>query len=124
MIVKLANDSVVLEHEKEEDEFVFGTIHSAKGETHRSVLLIDSNAADMIHTKMLKSFYCLDQENYDSEWVARNLLYVAMSRPTHLFAFGMDARHIKADEITVFQDKGWDIRYAFSDKMPELKLSF
>ncbi len=100
---------------KEPDNFSpeFSSIHSAKGETHRSVLLIDSDDSDRIHTKMLKSFYCLDGANYENQWVARNLLYVAMSRPTHLFAFGMDHNLVNQNEIQIFKNKGWTIEFAY-----------
>ncbi|KZE65710.1 UvrD-helicase domain-containing protein [Paenibacillus peoriae] len=104
-----------LQSEKETNgNLVFGTIHSAKGETHRSVLLIDSEKSKMIHTNMLKSFYCNNDINYDDKWVEKNLLYVAMSRPTHLFAFGMKESQISSENIQMFKDKGWDIRYTNS----------
>jgi superfamily I DNA/RNA helicase len=119
-VLDLINNSDIPKTEEDDEQtLVFGTIHSAKGETHRSVLLIDSEEASMIHTKMLKSFYCLDNTNYDDEWVARNLLYVAMSRPTHLFAFGMNASNINRDEINIFRDKGWDIKFAFDESEQE-----
>ncbi|MEX2460456.1 MAG: UvrD-helicase domain-containing protein [Paenibacillaceae bacterium] len=97
----------------ENGNFLYSTIHAAKGETHRSVLLIDSDESEIIHTRMLKSFYCKDDISYADEWVARNLLYVAMSRPTHLFAFGINNKNISKEEIQIFKDKGWDIRYTF-----------
>ncbi|MCK8487067.1 UvrD-helicase domain-containing protein [Paenibacillus sp. MBLB2552] len=119
-VLELINNSDVSKINEDDDQtLIFGTIHSAKGETHRSVLLIDSEEADMIHSKMLKSFYCLDNTNYDNEWVERNLLYVAMSRPTHLFAFGMNASYINQDEINIFRDKGWDIKFAFDESEQE-----
>ncbi|MGG1597822.1 UvrD-helicase domain-containing protein [Paenibacillus naphthalenovorans] len=115
-VLELINNSDASKVKEDDGQtLVFSTIHSAKGETHRSVLLIDSEEAGMIHTKMLKSFYCLDNANYDDEWVARNLLYVAMSRPTHLFAFGMNSSYINQDEINIFKDKGWDIKFAFDE---------
>ncbi|MNO50142.1 exonuclease V subunit beta [compost metagenome] len=99
--------------EETKNKLVYSTIHSAKGETHRSVLLIDSKKSQMIHTQMLKSFYNNSGENYDTKWVERNLLYVAMSRPTHLFAFGMNYNFIKSEEVEKFKDLGWRIEYSF-----------
>ncbi|MCE5169690.1 UvrD-helicase domain-containing protein [Paenibacillus profundus] len=99
--------------EKIDDFHVFSTIHSAKGETHRSVLLIDSenDKHSKIHTTLLKSYFCEERENISDYWVQRNLLYVAMSRPTHLFAFGMDINFITDEEIELFREKGWDIEF-------------
>ncbi|BFT69511.1 UvrD-helicase domain-containing protein [Paenibacillus sp. P36] len=119
-VIKLIHDPSATENADDDNQtLVFGTIHSAKGETHRSVLLIDSNEAGMIHTKMLKSFYGLDNTNYDKEWVERNLLYVAMSRPTHLFVFGMNASYINQEEMNIFRAKGWEIRVAFNESEQE-----
>ncbi|CAN7206424.1 UvrD-helicase domain-containing protein [Paenibacillus sp. LjRoot153] len=100
---------------KGENKFKFSTIHSAKGETHRSVLLIDSekDKNPKIHTRMLKSFYCEDNEDFKESWVQRNLLYVAMSRPTRLFAFGMDQSCLNEEEVEMFKSKGWDVEYTY-----------
>ncbi|EES70958.1 hypothetical protein ACL02P_05650 [Paenibacillus sp. MB22_1] len=49
---------------------------------------------------------------YEDKWVERNLLYVAMSRPTHLFAFAMNSDFISEEQINTFKQKGWNIMYA------------
>ncbi|WP_145949551.1 UvrD-helicase domain-containing protein [Paenibacillus sp. Y412MC10] len=105
----------------ENDTFTYGTIHSVKGETHRSVLLIDSENDNKpkIHTRLLKSCICEWEEDLSQYWVERNLLYVAMSRPTYLFTFAMDRNFITGEEIEMFRLKGWDIH--FTD---EVKLDF
>ena len=98
---------------EEDHKFTFSTIHSVKGETHRSVLLIDSekDKNPKIHTKMIKSYFCEWDEDLSGNWVERNLLYVAMSRPTHLFTFAMDRNFITNEEIEMFRLKGWDISF-------------
>lgn len=93
--------------------FTYGTIHSVKGETLRSVLLIDSenDNKSKIHTRLLKSCICGLEEDFSEHWVERNLLYVAMSRPTYLFTFAMHNNSITEEEIEIFRTRGWDIHY-------------
>lgn len=95
-------------------DFEFCTIHSVKGETHRSVLLIDSekDAKPKIHTKLLKAYFCDWEVDLADDWVERNLLYVAMSRPSYLFSFAMDRNFITNQEIEIFKAKGWEVVFA------------
>ncbi|WP_394234173.1 UvrD-helicase domain-containing protein [Niallia oryzisoli] len=75
-------DSDIIE-ENSDDIF---TIHSVKGETLRSVLVVDFN--DKPLTDILLHIYGVsDNDNY--LYTNHNLLYVAMSRVTHLFIFTM-----------------------------------
>jgi len=107
------NADILLDESKEHRaNFVFSTIHSAKGETHRSVLLIDSenDKKPKMHTKMLKAFYCGYELDTSENWVERNLLYVAMSRPIYLFTFAMDKYCITDSEINKFRLSGWEIK--------------
>jgi DNA helicase-2/ATP-dependent DNA helicase PcrA len=87
------------------------TIHSVKGETHRSVLLLDELEnktltkilVDQISEKPKESAY------NDEDIINRNLLYVAMSRPTHLFVFAMHEDDLSSELVQKFEKSGWDI---------------
>lgn len=87
------------------------TIHSVKGETHRSVLLLDELEnktltkllVDQISEKTQVSPYS------DEDIINRNLLYVAMSRATHLFVFAMHDDDLPPELVQKFEKSGWDI---------------
>ncbi|WP_416729336.1 UvrD-helicase domain-containing protein [Fictibacillus sp. JL2B1089] len=85
------------------------TIHSVKGETLRSVLVVDFNEKPL--TNILLHRYEVNEDgNY--LYTNHNLLYVAMSRVTHLFVFAM---HIDDwnDRTQEKLDKKWEIRAPF-----------
>jgi DNA helicase-2/ATP-dependent DNA helicase PcrA len=100
-------------HKQDHSRFTYSTIHSVKGESHRSVLLIDSenDKNPKVHTNMLKSLYCQNEIDFAKYWVQKNLLYVAMSRPTQLFTFAMDDCYITQEEIEMFKKQEWTIEY-------------
>ena len=75
-------DSNIID-EKTDDIF---TIHSVKGETLRSVLVVDFNDKPLTNI-LLHRYGVIDNDNY--LYTNHNLLYVAMSRVTHLFVFAM-----------------------------------
>lgn len=78
------SNPIVAEDEENLDDIF--TIHSVKGETLRSVLVVDFN--DKPLTQILLHRYGVnDNDNY--LYTNHNLLYVAMSRVTHLFVFAM-----------------------------------
>lgn len=80
----ILNPIVVAEDEEKLDDIF--TIHSVKGETLRSVLVVDFN--DKPLTQILLHRYGVN-ENDNYLYTNHNLLYVAMSRATHLFVFTM-----------------------------------
>ncbi|OPH47339.1 hypothetical protein BC351_40340 [Paenibacillus ferrarius] len=87
------------------------TIHSVKGETHRSVLLLDELENKTL-TKIFLNQYSEDQSIIpysEEEIINRNLLYVAMSRPTHLFVFAINQAELTPELIQKFEGLGWDI---------------
>lgn len=87
------------------DNDVF-TIHSVKGETLRSVLVVDFN--ERLLTKILLHRYGVyEQEEYI--YTDHNLLYVAMSRVTHLFVFAMHKDDWEDDVRNKLEDK-WTIK--------------
>lgn len=76
------------------------TIHSVKGETLRSALVVDFNEG--LLTKILLSKYELN-DRLDYSHTDHNLLYVAMSRVTHLFIFAIHKDKIKESERNIMQ---------------------
>ncbi|PEU27834.1 hypothetical protein CN532_13555 [Bacillus wiedmannii] len=84
------------------------TIHSVKGETHRSVLLLDFEERQL--TKILMHRY-LSSEPDVMDFINRNLLYVAMSRASHLFVFAIKEEDLTEDVKQKFGSTDWDIRY-------------
>lgn len=119
-IIELINNDTKSEIlTSDNDNFTYRTIHSAKGETHRSVLLIDSENDNKpkIHTTLLKACMCEWEEDFSQYWVERNLLYVAMSRPTYLFTFAMDRNFITKEDIELFKSKGWDVYFTDETKL-------
>ncbi|MEK3855737.1 UvrD-helicase domain-containing protein [Cytobacillus sp. FSL H8-0458] len=85
------------------------TIHSVKGETHRSVLLLDFEKKPL--TKILMNRYLSPDIEEDIDFINRNLLYVAMSRPTHLFIYAINEEELTDEIKTKFIDQYWDIKY-------------
>jgi len=82
------------------------TIHSVKGETLRSVLLVDFGRKPF--TKVLLHKYgIIDDDSY--RYTDQNLLYVAMSRVTDLFVFAM-AENVWTTEIAEVFQKNWAIK--------------
>ncbi|GEM05519.1 hypothetical protein HMI01_25070 [Halolactibacillus miurensis] len=68
------------------------TIHSVKGETLRSALIVNFDKGPLVDI-LLHQYGILDEINY--KYTDRNLLYVALSRVTCLFVFA-----IHEDELT------------------------
>lgn len=94
------------QQEDEENTDDIFTIHSVKGETLRSVLVVDFNEKPLTNI-LLHRYGVIDNDNY--LYTNHNLLYVAMSRVTHLFVFAM---HIDdwTDKVQEKLKTGWEIR--------------
>lgn len=107
-----------MENNKEingEADFYLGTIHSAKGETHRSTLLVLNTKFGNFHTgKELRMFDLLIDyfkgvytdpstivdENRKNETIkSLKLAYVALSRPTHLMTIAIPEDFIESEKI-------------------------
>nr|WP_079991299.1 UvrD-helicase domain-containing protein [Heyndrickxia oleronia] len=91
------------EHKEDEDDIF--TIHSVKGETLRSVLLVDFEEKHLTNV-LLHKYGTSQEENY--EYTHQNLFYVAMSRVTHLFVFAMQESDCTS-EIKKVLEKKWRI---------------
>lgn len=106
-------------------DFDIGTIHSAKGETHRSTLLVlDALFKDFSHDVEFSMFDLLKEYlvgNYIDVQTITNeieknetikslkLAYVALSRPTHLMVIAIPQHLIVADNhiIERLNNNGW-----------------
>lgn len=107
-IQEIVNDNIEVKHLNQIENQI-STIHSVKGETHRSVLLLDFEEKPL--TKILMSKYVsASTENIDI--INRNILYVAMSRAMHLFVFAISEDNLTDDIVTMFNRQNWDIQYA------------
>lgn len=121
----LSNESK--QTQKEESEFYIGTIHSVKGETHRSTLLVLDSVFKDFSIKpnteysmfdLLKEYLVGDYTNPYSitDSIRRNetlkslkLAYVALSRPTHLAVIAIPNSLIKNEDeyIKRLLSSGW-----------------
>jgi len=89
-----------------EDDDIY-TIHSVKGETLRSVLLVDlGNTQKNLVNVFLHKYNLIEEIRYD--YIFQNLFYVALSRVTHLFVFAIEGNILNEDQISKLEDK-WNI---------------
>ncbi|MED1563817.1 UvrD-helicase domain-containing protein [Alkalihalobacillus alcalophilus] len=112
------------EEETSKSDFYIGTVHSAKGETHRSTLLVlntkfidyDSNNEllmfDLLFEYLLGNYKnpeeILDTVEKNETVKSLKLAYVALSRPTHLMAIAIPESIIKDRNTIIKLDKfGW-----------------
>lgn len=96
------------DNNQEHIEEQISTIHSVKGETHRSVLLIDFEEKPL--TNILMNQY-LSPDKDITDFINQNLLYVAMSRASHLFIFAIKEDELTEDIKLQFESVDWDIKY-------------
>ncbi|MFK4477468.1 UvrD-helicase domain-containing protein [Bacillus sp. RC206] len=106
-----------------EDEFYIGTIHSVKGETHRSTLLVlnsifrDYSAStsysmvDLLKNYLVGNYIepssLAEEQRKKETYKALKLAYVALSRPTHLIAIAMPKSLIDQDFVECLKEFGW-----------------
>ncbi|MCU5181424.1 UvrD-helicase domain-containing protein [Bacillus toyonensis] len=106
-----------------EDEFYIGTIHSVKGETHRSTLLVlnsifrDYSAStsysmvDLLKNYLVGNYIepssLAEEQRKKETYKALKLAYVALSRPTHLIAIAMPKSLIDQDFVECLKGFGW-----------------
>ncbi|WP_214789364.1 UvrD-helicase domain-containing protein [Exiguobacterium sp. s21] len=112
-----------------ENQIYFGTVHSVKGETHKSTLLLESKLSEgpyrdptFFYDCYLISNYLIgefedynrfeDQLKKNATRKALKTAYVALSRPTHFAGVAIKKSHIEAD-LGQFIEKainaGWEI---------------
>ncbi|WP_121640589.1 hypothetical protein [Virgibacillus sp. Bac330] len=104
----LSKNGLQEEEQVEDTDFYIGTVHSAKGETHRSTMLVlDTNLGDYHIFDLLYEYLCgnyietkfIVDENEQNETIkALKLAYVALSRPTHLMVIAIPQQKISDGE--------------------------
>ncbi|MEJ9233093.1 UvrD-helicase domain-containing protein [Peribacillus butanolivorans] len=112
------------EEKKNDSDFYIGTVHSAKGETHRSTLLVLNtkftnyqNNTELLMFELLTGYLLgnytdpkeiVDDIEKNETIKSLKLAYVALSRPTHLMAIAIPENIIKDNNtITRLNQSGW-----------------
>lgn len=83
------------------------TIHKAKGETHTATLVLETYYYSydiQALLPLLKGESVATGVRNDQK---KRLLYVAMSRPTHLLCLAMKKEHVSDTDITELQECGY-----------------
>ena len=90
-----------------------GSIHSVKGETHWSTLVLESYYRTH-YLSTLKPWLLGERSGGITEKVLKQrglrLHYVAMTRPSHLICVAMRADAINAGDRVTLQNRGWVLR--------------
>ncbi len=104
-----------------------GTVHSVKGMTHCATMYVETSYNNkyeseyMIEDKtkgrgrnkirtVTSPFLMQDlQPNGNNAAMAKRMLYVGFSRPTHLLCYASDKRIWKDDVLQMLEDVGWKI---------------
>lgn len=82
------------------------TIHKAKGETHTATLVLETFKSAYDLKVLLNLLKGKKRKSYDDK---KKLLYVAMSRPTHLLCLAMNREHISDEDKTELENCGYII---------------
>lgn len=89
-----------------------GSIHSVKGETHTSTLILDTYYR-VHHLKTLKPWLLGERSGGGSEGVQNQSRlrqhYVAMTRPTHLLCLALRVDAVNEGEISTLKGRGWRV---------------
>lgn len=87
------------------------SIHAIKGETHAATLLLDTfrrkHLVKRIIPFLLGGKIPLQIKNEDKIAICGS--FVAFTRPTHLLAVAAPKSHLKENEISKLEEKGWTI---------------
>ena len=116
------NESInTFNHEDLGTRVRIGTIHSVKGETHRSTLLVESfnrwgrdlPEKDPQITPVVKSI--ISNPEVAGEAATNQIsyvekqIYVALSRPTHLAALALPVEEFNTNDVEVLENMGWRV---------------
>ena len=87
------------------------SIHAIKGETHAATLLLDTFNRKYFVNRVIP--FLLGNKNpqriTDNQKKAICESFVAFTRPTHLLAVAAPKSHLKENEISKLEEKGWTI---------------
>jgi len=82
------------------------TIHKAKGETHTATLVLETFKSAYDLKVLLNLLKGKKRKSYDDK---KKLLYVAMSRPTHLLCLAMNREHVSDEDKAELESCGYII---------------
>lgn len=83
------------------------TIHKVKGETHTATLVLETFKNDYDLRVLLNLLKGKKRRSYDDK---KKLLYVAMSRPTHLLCLAMNKGHVSDEDKKELKSCGYIIK--------------
>lgn len=85
-----------------------GTVHSAKGETHLATLYVETFYRKKHESDRLSRCFCGQGNTFSNETEKKTakIVYVAMSRPTHLLCFALHQDRFNAIKDNI---DGWEI---------------
>jgi superfamily I DNA/RNA helicase len=86
------------------------TIHKAKGETHTATLVLETYYYDYDLKKLLPLLKGESIANGIRNDHKRKLLYVAMSRPTHLLCLAMNKDHVTDVDKSELESVGFIVK--------------
>lgn len=123
-IVYFRNILFSTDHHDNKSDFYIGTIHSAKGETHRStLLLLGAESINYKNNKQYSMFELLtkylvgeyaDPQKIEDAFKRQEtikflkLAYVALSRPTHLMVIAIPENLVDISITKQLDDSGWE----------------
>lgn len=117
----------VEEHDADNITISIGTVHSVKGMTHCATMYVETSYNNkyeseyMIEDKITgrgknktrtvtSPFLMRDLQPKNSyAAMAKRMLYVGFSRPTHLLCYASDKRLWKDDVLQMMEDAGWKV---------------
>ena len=101
----LCQNADIEQHNSNDINDIF-TIHSVKGETLRSALIVNFDDGPFVNI-LLHQYGILDEANYT--YTDKNLLYVALSRVAYLFIFAVHEDELTEEGKSILESH-WDIR--------------
>lgn len=101
----LCQNEDIEQHTSNEINDIF-TIHSVKGETLRSALIVNFDDGPFVNI-LLHQYGILGEANYT--YTDKNLLYVALSRVAYLFVFAVHEDKLTEEGKSILESH-WDIR--------------
>lgn len=110
--------SIVYQHEDALPKIRLGSIHSVKGETHTSVLVLETykQAPQLKKIKKWLLGKAGTEKQRNGQSARLKVHYVAMTRPTHLLCLAIPEGTFTATEVgTLNKERGWRIARIASD---------
>jgi len=102
---KIELSSNVYKHNQENIEVQISTIHRVKGETHTATLILETFNRGYDITQLLGLLQNKRKQGLEAK---KKLLYVAMSRPTHLLCLAIH-NNLTYENIELLESNGFEI---------------